>query len=109
MPSRASSGPAIASSVRARSPADRVNGPITPRSPCPGTGGAGGKLYPREGIRPSDGLCPKTPQKCAGRRIEPPMSDPSESGPNPAATAAADPPDEPPGERLTSQGLLVVP
>ena len=49
------------------------------------------------------------PQKCAGQRIEPPMSLPSSSGVNPAATAAAAPPDEPPGVRVVSHGLLVVP
>ena len=69
----------------------------------------GGNPYPRIGIRPRVGLCPKTPQKCAGTRIDPPMSDPIESGPNPTASAAADPPEEPPGERPRSHGLLVVP
>jgi hypothetical protein len=39
----------------------------------------------------------------------PPMSDPNEIGPKPAATAAADTPDGPPGERLRSHGFLVVP
>ena len=37
------------------------------------------------------------------------MSLPASSAVNPAASAAADPPDEPPGERAKSQGLLVVP
>ena len=37
------------------------------------------------------------------------MSEPSSSGVNRAASAAADPPDEPPGVRSTSQGLPVVP
>jgi hypothetical protein len=37
------------------------------------------------------------------------MSEPSDSGPKPAASAAAEPPEEPPGVRLRSQGLLVVP
>ena len=49
------------------------------------------------------------PQNAAGTRIEPPMSEPSSSGDMPAATAAALPPDEPPGERLRSQGLQVRP
>ena len=37
------------------------------------------------------------------------MSEPSSSETKPAATEAADPPDEPPGERPKSHGLLVVP
>ena len=37
------------------------------------------------------------------------MSDPSASGTNPAATAAAEPPDDPPGTRLVSWGLRVGP
>ena len=35
------------------------------------------------------------------------MSEPSAYGPTPAATAAADPPDEPPGTRERSHGLQV--
>ena len=42
-------------------------------------------------------------------RIEPPMSVPSSKLLMPVATAAAAPPDEPPGTRLVSHGLLVVP
>src|SRR5512147_3322439 len=42
-------------------------------------------------------------------RNEPLRSEPSSSDTNPAASAAALPPDEPPGVRLTSHGLLVVP
>ena len=38
-----------------------------------------------------------------------PMSLPSSSPVSPAASAAPAPPDEPPGCRVTSQGLLVVP
>src|ERR1041385_3127493 len=37
------------------------------------------------------------------------MSLPSSSAERPAAIAAADPPDEPPGERARSHGLFVVP
>ena len=37
------------------------------------------------------------PVKAAGWRIEPPVSVPVTPGAIPAATAAADPPDEPPG------------
>src|SRR2546421_7453070 len=37
------------------------------------------------------------------------MSLPSSSADRPAATATADPPDDPPGERAGSHGLFVVP
>src|SRR2546426_7795876 len=57
------------------------------------------------GTRPKVGLRPTSPQKLAGMRIEPAPSEPSASGPNPAATAAAPPPVDPPGVRVRSQGL----
>jgi hypothetical protein len=41
--------------------------------------------------------------------IEPPVSEPSAHGARPAATAAVEPPDEPPGTRLGSHGLRVGP
>src|SRR5688500_12263879 len=49
------------------------------------------------------------PQKAAGWRIEPPVSDPRAIGAKPAATAAALPPGDPPGTRLGSWGFLVGP
>ena len=49
------------------------------------------------------------PQKCAGVRIEPPMSLPSSRPVRPAASAAAAPPEDPPGVRVVSQGLWVQP
>ena len=45
------------------------------------------------------------PQAAAGPRIEPPVSLPSVAGAKPAATAAAEPEDEPAGEQLRSHGL----
>ena len=48
---------------------------------------------------------PVMPQKLAGWRIEPPVSVPVAAGSRRAATAAAEPPDEPPGTRARSQGL----
>ena len=39
--------------------------------------------------------------------MEPPVSEPSEMVTSPAATAAAEPPEEPPGTRSVSQGLFV--
>ena len=50
-------------------------------------------------------MTPTIPQTAAGCRIEPPVSVPSASGASNAATAAEEPPDEPPGTRLRSQGL----
>ena len=49
------------------------------------------------------------PQSAAGWRIEPPVSVPSAHGASPAATAAALPPDEPPGTRVRSHGLSTGP
>src|SRR6185312_10542775 len=48
---------------------------------------------------------PTVPVTCAGWRIEPPVSVPSASGASKAATAAAEPPEEPPGTLVRSQGL----
>src|SRR6266536_3626095 len=45
------------------------------------------------------------PQTAPGCRIDPPVSVPIASGASNEATAAAEPPDEPPGTRLRSQGL----
>ena len=51
---------------------------------------------------------PTVPQNAAGWRIDPPVSVPRLAAAMPAATAAAAPPDEPPGTRSTSHGLRVV-
>ncbi len=58
---------------------------------------------------PKLGLWPYTPQNDDGTRIDPPMSVPISKPVKPMATAAAGPPDEPPGVRSRSHGLLVVP
>ena len=42
------------------------------------------------------GLMPTMPQRAAGWRIEPPVSEPNDRGAKRAATAAAEPLDEPP-------------
>ena len=52
---------------------------------------------------------PVMPEKLAGWRIEPPVSVPVAAGSRRAATAAAEPPDEPPGTRVGSQGLCTGP
>ena len=59
--------------------------------------------------RPNWGLMPKTPEKLAGMRIEPPPSVPSAKGARRAASAAEEPPDEPPGVFSRFQGLRVMP
>ena len=49
------------------------------------------------------------PHSAAGWRIDPPVSVPNAHGASPAATAAALPPDEPPGTRARSHGLSTGP
>src|SRR3981081_3922799 len=49
------------------------------------------------------------PHSAAGWRMEPPVSVPSAHGARPAATAAALPPEEPPGTRPRSHGLRTGP
>ena len=39
--------------------------------------------------------------------MDPPVSDPRDTGASPAETAAADPPEDPPGTHSRFQGLLV--
>ena len=55
------------------------------------------------------GFRPTIPQSAAGWRIEPPVSVPIAHGALPAATAAADPPDDPPGTRSRSHGFSTGP
>ncbi len=67
---------------------------------------------PRAGpllTRPRLGFSPKRPQQLAGMRIEPPPSLPWATGTMPEATAAAEPPEDPPLECSVSQGLRVGP
>src|SRR3954470_106121 len=64
---------------------------------------------PNRLTRPYVGFTPTTPQNAAGCRTDPPVSDPSAMFTMPAATAAADPPDEPPGTRVGSIGLRAGP
>src|SRR6266581_7481232 len=52
---------------------------------------------------------PTTPQNEAGWRTEPPVSEPSAVGTAPAATSAAEPPEEPPGTRALSVGCSARP
>src|SRR5881394_4495899 len=61
------------------------------------------------GTRPNDALMPGIPQNVDGMRIEPAPSVPTASGPMPDATAAAAPPEEPPGVFFGFHGLRVMP
>src|ERR1041385_1925108 len=62
---------------------------------------------PTIGSRPNDGFIAATPQNEAGRITEPPVCVPTASGSMPAATAAAEPDDEPPGVCAWLCGLTV--
>ena len=59
--------------------------------------------------RRSVGFSPTMPQAAAGIRIDPPVSVPSVASAMPAATLAAEPPLDPPGERVGSCGLRAGP
>src|SRR5947209_18407176 len=96
------SGPAIAAITKAQSAALRASGPTVSR--VNESGMALARL-----TRPGDGLRPVTPQKCAGKRIEPPVSEPSAAGSSRAATAEPEPEDEPPVIRAGSHGLQTLP
>src|ERR1700686_4662312 len=64
---------------------------------------------PVRGTAPKLGLRPTTPLNAAGLITEPSVCVPNASGTIPAATAAAEPDDEPPGVCLGFQGLTVGP
>src|SRR5206468_12340525 len=91
------------SSSAAVSRTDRVTTPSWAR-PAIGSPRSG----PNE-TRPRDGFKPTRPHSLAGMRIEPPPSFACAAGTSPAATDAAEPPLEPPVERLGSHGFLVGP
>jgi hypothetical protein len=61
------------------------------------------------GARPGEGLNPVIPQNEAGSLFEPPISDPVASIAVPAASAAAEPPLDPPGAYARCHGLRVTP
>src|SRR5690349_19803363 len=96
------SAPAIAARISAQSSALRASGPTV--SSANESGIASARL-----TRPLVGLKPDTPQKCAGRRIEPPVAEPSAAGTSRAATAAPEPEDEPPVTRSVLHGLQTLP
>src|SRR5260370_41583681 len=63
------------------------------------------RIQPVIGIRRQLDLKPTIPQKAAGRIVEPMTCVPIASGQKPAATAAAEPPLDPPGESARLGGL----
>src|SRR5947209_3509486 len=66
-------------------------------------------MTPYRGTRPYVGFIPTMPESAPGWRIDPPVSVPRANTAWPAATAAADPPDDPPGTRDGSHGLRTGP
>ena len=84
-----SDGPCVASKNSQASSTVRASGPWCDKvSNKPGSAVIG--------IRPSDGYNPTMPHHEAGMRTDPPMSRPSASATQPLATAAAEPPLDPP-------------
>src|SRR5688572_17438919 len=61
------------------------------------------------GTMPGEGRKPTTPHLAAGIRSEPPVSEPVHTGSMSHASAAAEPPEEPPAFRLGLNGLPVAP
>src|SRR5271155_3930414 len=66
-------------------------------------------ISPYLDTRPYVGISAGTPQYAPGCRIEPPVSVPSDITDRPAATAAADPPLEPPGTLSRAAGFRTGP
>ena len=80
----------------------RAIGPTHDRSSSPSGGGP-------LGTRPWLGFRPDIAHMADGIRMEPPPSEPVPAGTMPDMTAAAVPPDEPPGERPRFHGFQVAP
>jgi hypothetical protein len=66
------------------------------------------EITPFRELRPYVGLKPTIPHILAGCLIDQPVSVQSAAGIIPAATAAADPEEDPPGIRVVSHGFLVI-
>ncbi len=97
-PSGAPAAPDTARQYAAASDAPRVRTP-----------GAVSPVRSAVGSRPFVAFRPTVPHHAAGIRTDPAPSLPVASGTRPAATAAADPAEEPPGVRSARQGLTVRP
>ena len=92
----------IAWNIRLASATERASGPTWSSVVLKGT-------TPAHGSSPNVGFRPTMPQAAAGMRIEPPVSVPTEANPIPVTTAAAEPPLEPPADRVRSTGLWTAP
>src|SRR5215210_4826926 len=66
-------------------------------------------MSPNRDTSPYVGFMPTTPHSAAGWRTEPPVSVPSAHTASPAATAVAEPDDDPPGTRSSAHGLRAGP
>ena len=87
--------PWISAKTSAQSSTVRPSGPTTSKRRQSGS-------VPVMSTAPGLGLKPTMPFQAAGRRIEPPVSDPIAAADSPIATATAEPPEEPPATRLAS-------
>ena len=94
--------PAITSSISAASATVVASGPFSSSPPQ-----LSAPIW--AGTTPGPGLRPNRPQTAAGMRTEPSPSVPCAIGTIADATAAADPPDDPPGVRCRSHGLRAIP
>ena len=97
--------PASATSAPSRSAASRtvrVIGPGVSNDVESGT-------IPSQLSQPALGRCPTIPQSAAGQRIEPAVSVPIAAMQSPAATAAAEPDEDPPVMRCKSHGFFTGP
>ena len=97
-----SSTPAMIATARAAVATSGASEPMVSSEMLSGT-------TPVVSIRLRVGLKPTTPQRPAGMRIDPPVSLPTAQSQTPAATAAAEPPDDPPAIRVGSRGFRTVP
>ena len=88
--------------MRATSLTRRAIGPTVSNHALTGT-------LPRQEMRPIVGLNPATPQNAEGIRIDPPVSLPMDPTHICAASEAPEPPLEPPGMRVMSQGFRTGP
>ena len=101
-PPRAGAGPKYTSPTRANVAALEANHPTVSKLGAIA-------ITPAVVMRPCVVRMPNMPQKLAGTRTEPPVSVPSAKSHRPAATADAEPLDEPPGTRSGAFGLIGVP
>jgi hypothetical protein len=88
----------MTASSRATSSARRAIGPMVSNVHATG-------MLPRLLTRPAVPRRPHTPPSPAGMRIDPAVSVPMVAAAIPAATAAPEPPEEPPAMRSRSHGL----